>query len=154
LVGPVAITADLGGIHISPGDLTPNNIAGIVAPVVAGAVGNLTLAPTLSTHIQTPTSPPGPGGNKPSLPGLNYVIITLTTVPANANIIYANGSPNVYLGAGWIEFTSGGYCVERSPLQFLQNFCVAPSGADGYAYSVSNGYAATDSGLQRISAQT
>jgi len=67
---------------------------------------------------------------------LRWVKIVLTSFPDKMH--YGNGAPNCYF-AGWIEFKSKGACFPREQINFQTSLFLAPPGADGYAYTLTNG---------------
>lgn len=67
---------------------------------------------------------------------LKWVKIILTELPDKMH--YGDGAPNCYF-AGWFEFKSGASCYERMQINFTNNLFLAPPGADGYAYTLTNG---------------
>lgn len=67
---------------------------------------------------------------------LKWVKIVLTKLPDKVQ--YGDGSPNCYF-AGWFEFKSGVACMPREQINFATSLFLAPAGADGYAYTLTNG---------------
>ena len=67
---------------------------------------------------------------------LKWVKIVLTKLPDKLH--FGEGAPNCYF-AGWFEFKSKEACYERSQINFATSLFLAPAGADGYAYTLTNG---------------
>jgi hypothetical protein len=97
---------------------------------------------TVNNKPPDPTdyNPPGP----PKLPGehevsyLAAVEITLTAVPVNLRSQEGNAAPDV-LYAGWFEFMRNKKALPRQPIHFEKGVFLAPSGVDGYAYTLYTG---------------
>ena len=70
---------------------------------------------------------------------LSYVKIELINIPKNAKTQSGNDSPDIFY-AGWFEFRTGIYAYPREPIHFQSNIFEAPSGANGYAYTLYKGY--------------
>lgn len=97
--------------------------------------------PNADTHDIDPPDPDGDGDKKSDLANLDYVKVTLTTIPTSARVQFGNGSsPNVYVGAGWLHFTSGDFSYPRENVNFEEGYFKAPEGADGFAYTLAVGY--------------
>lgn len=82
-----------------------------------------------------------PSGGKPSdeqqnVPGAAWLIIDLTKLPDKAQ--YGGDSPTVYF-AGWMEFLKEGRAFPRQQINFERSIFRFPDGADGYAYTFTNG---------------
>lgn len=67
---------------------------------------------------------------------LKWVKIILTKLPDKVQ--FGDGAPNCYF-AGWMEFKSGTACYSREQINFQTSLFLAPAGADGYAYTLTNG---------------
>lgn len=67
---------------------------------------------------------------------LKWVKIILTKVPDKVQ--FGDGAPNCYF-AGWFEFKAGVACYPREQINFQTSLFLAPAGADGYAYTLTNG---------------
>lgn len=67
---------------------------------------------------------------------LKWVKIILTKLPDKVQ--FGDGAPNCYF-AGWLEFKSGTSCYSREQINFQTSLFLAPAGADGYAYTLTNG---------------
>lgn len=67
---------------------------------------------------------------------LRWVKIILTKFPDKVQL--GDGAPNCYF-AGWIEFKSKEACYPREQINFATSLFLAPPGADGYAYTLTNG---------------
>lgn len=67
---------------------------------------------------------------------LMWVKIQLTKPPDKMH--FGEGAPNCYF-AGWFEFKAGNYCFPRQQINFIESIFLAPPGADGYAYTLTNG---------------
>lgn len=70
---------------------------------------------------------------------LEFVKVTLTSIPNNAKTQYGDGAPNV-IYAGWFEFQVDGSSFPRQPIHFSDNIYKRPDGATGYAYTLYNGF--------------
>ena len=70
---------------------------------------------------------------------LEFVRVTLTTIPDNARIQNGDDGPDVYY-AGWFEFTSEGYNYGRQPIHWISSLFKKPPGATGYAYTLYQGF--------------
>lgn len=87
-----------------------------------------------------------PVGNKP--PGkhektfLAAVEVQLTQVPANAKMQSGGTAPRVVY-AGWFEFQRAGKSLPREPIHFDGGVFLAPTGVDGYAWTLYDGYQGT-----------
>lgn len=68
--------------------------------------------------------------------GAQWLIIDLTKTPDKAQ--YGGDSPTVYF-AGWIEFLKEGRAFPRQQINFERSIFRFPDGADGYAYTFTNG---------------
>jgi len=68
--------------------------------------------------------------------GAQWLIIDLTKMPDKTQ--YGGGSPTVYF-AGWIEFLKEGRAFPRQQINFERSIFRFPDGADGYAYTFTNG---------------
>ena len=82
-----------------------------------------------------------PSGDKPSdqqesVPNARWLVVDLTKMPDKAQ--YGGDSPTVYF-AGWIEFLKEGRAFPRQQINFEQSIFRFPDGADGYAYTFTNG---------------
>ena len=82
-----------------------------------------------------------PSADKPSdeqkdVPNAAWLIIDLTKLPDKAQ--YGGDSPTVYF-AGWLEFLKEGRAFPRQQINFEQSIFRFPDGADGYAYTFTNG---------------
>ena len=71
---------------------------------------------------------------------LAYVEVLLTKKPKNFKGQSGGGNGPDVIYAGWFEFKRGTYSFPRSPLHFGSSVFKAPIGADGYAYTLYNGY--------------
>lgn len=91
--------------------------------------------------LPTDFDPPRPA----VLPGryeqerLAFVEVDLTTIPKNTKSQSGDGAPDVFY-AGWFEFLREGKSLPRNYIHFANNCFVAPVGADGYAFTLYNGY--------------
>lgn len=74
-----------------------------------------------------------------NIENLAYVKIELLTIPKNAKSQSGNDSPTVYY-AGWFEFRTGDYAYPREYIHFQSSIFEAPSGSNGYAYTLYKGY--------------
>lgn len=81
--------------------------------------------------------------DKEDIVRLGFVEVVLTVVPKNVASQWGgpNGAPDV-LYAGWFEFKRKSYAFPRQPIHFLKSVFKAPLGADGYAYTVYEGFQA------------
>lgn len=73
------------------------------------------------------------------LEGLAYVRCIVTTVPPWGDMQYGDGGPNV-IYAGWLEFKRDDDYFPRQSIDFADMVFKAPQGANGYAYTLKNGY--------------
>lgn len=85
-----------------------------------------------------PPKPPEPPGKK-LVERLAYVNVDLSVVPSNAKSQSGKGAPDVVY-AGWFEFLRKGKSFPRDYIHFQNNCFIAPIGADGYAFTLYNGY--------------
>lgn len=93
--------------------------------------------PPLPTDFDPPRPAVLPG--KYDQERLAFVNVDLTLIPRNAKTQSGGGAPNV-IYAGWFEFTRQGKSFPRNYIHFANNCFVAPTGADGYAFTLYNGY--------------
>lgn len=89
-----------------------------------------------STFLPPVTNKP-PGKHDKTF--LAAVEIQITQVPANAKMQSGNTAPRV-LYAGWFEFQRAGKSLPREPIHFDGSVFLAPSGVDGYAFTLYTGY--------------
>lgn len=158
-IGGNTIKLDMSGLNITFGN-GANPIPSIADIISAlnQAINNSILTPptvpttgTGGTHNLTPNpSGAGQGGGQDNISALDYVEITLTTISPSADILFGvGGSPNVYLGAGWIEFLSNSYSTPRTPIQFINNWFKCPDGCTSYKFTLARGYQATSAAYSR-----
>lgn len=76
------------------------------------------------------------GDEQKDLPAPKWLVIDLTKFPDKAQ--YGVGSPTVYF-AGWLEFLKEGRAMPRQQINFEKCIFRFPDGADGYAYTFTNG---------------
>jgi hypothetical protein len=88
-----------------------------------------------------PPKPPEPPGKK-LVERLAYVNVELSVIPSNAKSQSGKGAPNVVY-AGWFEFLRKDKSFPRDYIHFANNCFIAPVGADGYAFTLYNGYQGT-----------
>jgi hypothetical protein len=88
-----------------------------------------------------PPKPPEPPGKK-LVERLAYVNVDLSIIPSNAKSQSGKGAPNI-LYAGWFEFLRKDKSFPRNYIHFANNCFIAPVGADGYAFTLYNGYQGT-----------
>lgn len=69
------------------------------------------------------------------------VQVELLSMPSNRRTQDGGDAPDVNY-AGWFEFKTKGTPHPRVPIHFERNYYIAPVGADGYAYTVYNGFTA------------
>ena len=69
---------------------------------------------------------------------LEFVRVTLTSVPTNVKNQFGDGAPDVVY-AGWFEFQGEGYNFPRQPIHFMNSIFIPPEGATGYAYTLYEG---------------
>lgn len=69
---------------------------------------------------------------------LEFVRVTLTSVPTNVKGQWGDGAPDV-IYAGWFEFQGEGYNFPRQPIHFTNSLFATPEGATGYAYTLYEG---------------
>lgn len=67
------------------------------------------------------------------------VKVILEDMPSNRRQQDGGGAPDV-IYAGWFEFKTKGVPHPRQPIHFDFNYFIAPIGADGYAYTLYNGF--------------
>ena len=70
------------------------------------------------------------------------VEVTLTAVPVNIRSQEGNAAPDV-LYAGWFEFMRAGKALPRENIHFRQGVFIAPTGVDGYAFTLYTGVQGT-----------
>lgn len=73
---------------------------------------------------------------------LAAVEVTLTSYPKNIRSQEGGNAPDV-LYAGWFEFMREGKALPRQPIHFEKAVFVAPTGVDGYAYTLYTGVQGT-----------
>lgn len=149
LVVPLRVTIDNKNFYLSidgwysgqpenyaPPDLTPveNNILNIEGQL------NQYFSP-INPSIDNTLVLVSPSAGKDSdeqenVPGAAWLIIDLTKMPDKAQ--YGGDSPTVYF-AGWIEFLKEGRAFPRQQINFERSIFRFPDGADGYAYTFTNG---------------
>jgi hypothetical protein len=88
-----------------------------------------------------PPLPPVPPG-KNLVERLAYVDVDLSVIPSNSKSQSGKGAPNI-LYAGWFEFLRKDKSFPRNYIHFANNCFIAPVGADGYAFTLYNGYQGT-----------
>ena len=66
------------------------------------------------------------------------VRVDLLEKPSNIREQFGNGAPNVYY-AGWFQFSTKGSPHPRNYIHFEDNYFIAPTGADGFSYTVYQG---------------
>lgn len=69
------------------------------------------------------------------------VQVELLSMPSNRRTQDGGDAPDVQY-AGWFEWKTKGTPHPRVPIHFERNYFTAPVGADGYAYTVYNGFTA------------
>lgn len=74
-------------------------------------------------------------------PTIESVEITLTSVPRNARSQFGADAPDVVY-AGWFEWKRGEFCFPREPIHFKQTIFKNMVSADGFAYTVYQGFRA------------
>jgi hypothetical protein len=74
-------------------------------------------------------------------PTIESVEVTLTSVPRNARSQFGSNAPNV-IYAGWFEWKRGEFCFPREPIHFKQSIFKNLVDADGFAYTVYEGFRA------------
>ncbi len=74
-------------------------------------------------------------------PDIESVQITITRKPRNARTQSGAGSPDV-LYSGWFEWRRGTFSFPREPIHFEQSIFKNMVGADGFAYTVYEGFRA------------
>jgi len=94
----------------------------------------------LPTDFEPPKPPEAPG--KKLVERLAYVNVDLSVIPSNAKSQSGKGAPNVVY-AGWFEFLRKDKSFPRDYIHFANNCFIAPVGADGYAFTLYNGYQGT-----------
>lgn len=77
--------------------------------------------------------------NRDGIDRLLYVDVTLSQIPKNAKKQWGGGSLDI-IYAGWFEFKSKGKPLPRQPIHYTQSRFQAPIGADGFAYTVYEGF--------------
>lgn len=82
--------------------------------------------------------PESESGSEDNAPRLRYVKILLTKLPPQSQVQWGRGAPNVVF-AGWFEWVVDGYALPREPIHFEQSIFSRPTGATGYAYTLTNG---------------
>lgn len=74
-------------------------------------------------------------------PTIESVEVTLTSVPRNARSQSGSDAPDVVY-AGWFEWKRGEFCFPREPIHFEQSIFKNLVSADGFAYTVYEGFRA------------
>lgn len=74
-------------------------------------------------------------------PTIESVEVTLTSVPRNARSQSGSNAPDVVY-AGWFEWKRGEFCFPREPIHFEQSIFKNLVSADGFAYTVYEGFRA------------
>lgn len=69
---------------------------------------------------------------------LEFVRVTLTSVPTNVKNQFGDGAPDV-IYAGWFEFQGEGFNFPRQPIHFTNSLFISPEGSTGYAYTLYEG---------------
>lgn len=69
---------------------------------------------------------------------LEFVRVTLTSVPTNVKNQFGDGAPDV-IYAGWFEFQGEGFNFPRQPIHFTNSLFIPPEGSTGYAYTLYEG---------------
>jgi len=72
---------------------------------------------------------------------IESVEVTLTGIPRNARTQSGEDSPDVFY-AGWFEWKRGEFCFPREPIHFKQSIFKNTVGADGFGYTVYQGFRA------------
>lgn len=153
IINNVNLTFDFGGLKFGGGSAgaTKNDLDDLKRGIDSDRKTPAP-PPNADTHNIDAPPPPGNGDKKTGLDKLDYVKIHLTTVPSSARVQFGTGgSPNVLIGAGWIEFTAGAYSFPRQSINYVDGFFKAPEGSDGFAYTLAVGFAGTATSYRRKS---
>jgi hypothetical protein len=121
-----------------------NNTVNRVEGDVTNIVNNVNNVNTIVTNAPIPPEqiqeePPSEDPEKEGVSNLFAVRVKLTEIPINSKQQFGVGAPNV-LYAGWFEFRRGTFCFPREPIAFEEGIFRAPTGADGYAFTLYVGY--------------
>lgn len=92
--------------------------------------------PDSDPNLEPDQKQPDDPKNESGVTKLKWVKIVLTKLPDKVQ--FGDGAPNCYF-AGWFEFKSGASCYSREQVNFQTSLFLAPPGADGYAYTLTNG---------------
>lgn len=92
--------------------------------------------PEADPDIEPPEEEPPEKTQDKFVERLYAVRITLTKLPTKG--IYGEGSPDVHFG-GWFEWLSGNDALPREQITFQRSLFLAPPGADGYGFCLTNG---------------
>lgn len=74
-------------------------------------------------------------------PTIESVEVEITRRPSNARVQSGGASPDV-IYAGWFEWKRGDFCFPREPIHFDKSIYKNLVGADGFAYTVYEGFRA------------
>ncbi len=143
-----------GDINFNEGDRSNINNINNATNNINNSVGNINnttnkTANEINNFINiTNNEPPNPTDYNPPDPPVapgsytkNYleaVEVTLTAIPVNLRQQEGYAAPNV-LYAGWFEFTRNGKALPREPIHFENGVFLAPTGVDGYAFTLYTG---------------
>lgn len=72
-------------------------------------------------------------------PTIESVEITLTSIPRNARSQFGDDAPDV-IYAGWFEWKRGDFCFPREPIHFEQTIFKNVVDADGFGYTLYQGF--------------
>lgn len=96
----------------------------------------------------------GPTGESGTVDGITdplYAVeIDVNTKPSNARTEYGGGNAPDLVYSGWLEWRRNGRCTTRQRIDFLNTVHFAPSGADGFAYTVYGGFSASSSYITKV----
>lgn len=142
IINNVRVTVDLGGFTFSPSfEYNTTNKRG------GGGSGILPSPAPVPNDVEPPPKLDLEEEDKleedpkeeTEIEGIAYVAVILTGVPKNAKRQFGDGAPDV-IYAGWFEWKRKDYYFNRQPIHFQNCMFKPPEGADGYAYTLYNGF--------------
>lgn len=158
-VGGLSMNFDFGGVTIGGGGSTTNNDLGDLINDISVDIGDISSSINNSSSSNNTTNNfnfNGPGSDgeldeeledeeeeKEGIDRLAFVEILLTAIPQSARRQFGVGAPDV-LYAGWFEFKKGEKSFPREPIAFEKSIFKAPSGANGFAYTLYTNFTGTN----------
>lgn len=149
-VGGINVKFDLGGITVGGGGTgsLPSSVIDQLKRIEDAANDSADSAgkaeentrrkrpPAADSELESNTSPPTKGGDIEVGENLRAVCLHLTKLPSKAQ--FGVGSPDCHF-AGWCEFKSQGCLFPREQINFEDSLFIAPEGATGFAFTLTNG---------------